>query len=95
MLEQGKEEAVTRWEEYLQILCTAIGNIHLITSSDIILGGPVSHYVKANEASIQRILAERDIYHEDGKYLQIAEAGEDSAIKGAALVFVKKFLKEI
>jgi predicted NBD/HSP70 family sugar kinase len=94
-LKQGEKKAGKRWEEYLQILCMAIENIHLVTSSDIILGGPVACYARDYEASIQSVLAERDIYLEEGGYLKFAIVKEDASVRGAALVLIEQFLREM
>lgn len=95
LLAAGNEDAVARWDEYLNHLATAINNVQMLFDCRIVLGGYVGGHIEEYITDLQKLLAKRHSFKADGSYLLPCIYKRNALAAGAALNFVRKFLDEI
>lgn len=94
--EQGDSVCQKRWEDYLQYLSMLINNLHMVIESTVILGGNItSYFTEEDIASIKENVLKRSTFQDDVSYIIQGKCRNDAVSIGAALPFIKEFLKEI
>jgi predicted NBD/HSP70 family sugar kinase len=92
-LEQGNEDCIKIWDEYLDILSICLHNIHCIFDWDIFIGGSMSEYIEKYRAELRsRLDALTDFSDESTAYVKISDLGVFGPAVGAALTQNDRFL---
>ena len=91
-LKKGDERCVTRWEEYMDDLCTALNNLYMAYDMDLVIGGSMSQYLEQYRDKIeQRVFRDYSLFPVRKKLVFVHE-GEYAAAIGAAAVVIEKFV---
>lgn len=92
-LEKGEEEAVKRWEEYLEYLAILATNLRMAFDEKIVIGGEMGAYLAPYLGRLREKASAYDRFARDIDYLQTAGAkrGEPAGAIGAALLALEKF----
>ncbi|MDY3919100.1 MAG: ROK family transcriptional regulator [Candidatus Limivivens sp.] len=94
--EQGNAACQKKWEKYLDYLAMLINNLHMVLESTIVLGGHITPYFTDQDLdSLKEKVLERSTFPGDPSYLIQGKCRIDAVSIGAALPFIKDFLKEI
>ncbi|MDO4340138.1 MAG: ROK family transcriptional regulator [Eubacteriales bacterium] len=94
--EQGDLVCQKRWEDYLQYLSILINNLHMVIESAVILGGNItSYFTEGDIYAIRGNVSKRSTFQDDVSYIIQGKCRNDAVSIGAALPFIKDFLKEI
>lgn len=94
--EQGDSACQTKWENYLNYLSMLINNLHMVIESAVILGGNITPYFTEQDIiKIKQNVLERSTFKDDTSYIIQGKCRNDAVSIGAALPFIKEFLKEI
>lgn len=73
-----------------------INNLHMVIESTVILGGNITPYFnKQDILKIKQNVLERTTFKDDMSYIILGRCRNDAVSIGAALPFIKEFLKEI
>lgn len=83
------------FEEYLDNLTTGINNLYIMCDGDVVIGGPVTEYLKPYEEKIKKMLIEKYSFDTDGEYLSFSSCLPEQADLGAALMFLGEFIRKI
>lgn len=95
-LKSGDETAAGLWDEYLENLATAVHNMRILLDIDVILGGYVGAYIGDYMEELRdRVDAKNPFGDKAQDYLYLSEYDGEECSAGAAVYFVKEFLKEI
>jgi len=95
-LRSGDKECEEKWESYLEHLAMLIDNLHMLITSDIILGGTLSRYLLAEDIEkLQYMIRKRSAFPCHERYIKISKCASFPLCHGAALPLVKNYLKEI
>lgn len=94
-LKQRKRELVEIWEAYTDDLALAVNNLHMILDCDIVLGGYVGSYAGEWISEIQRKVALRNTFAEDGTFVKACRYRVGAAALGAALYVIEKFVEQV
>lgn len=93
--EQGDPVCQKKWQDYLQYLSMLINNLHMVIESNIILGGNITPYFTEQDiAAIKQNVLKRSTFQDDVSYIIQGKCRSDAVSMGAALPFIKGFLKE-
>lgn len=93
--EQGNPECQKKWEDYLTYLSMLIDNLHMVMENIVILGGNItSYFTEQDIAAIKRHVSEHSTFQDDVSYIVQGKCRNDAVSIGAALPFIKEFLKE-
>lgn len=90
-LEAGEAEALTRWEQYTDILAQALNNLYLVVDCTIVLGGPVGTRLTRLLPQLQRKASAFNPNSNATDFLQVDTCG-DSAILGAAQDVIHQYV---
>lgn len=94
--EQGDPACQNRWRQYLQYLAMLINNLHMVLEHTIILGGNISSYFTEQDiAAIRQNVLDRSTFQDDVSYIIQGKCRSDAVSIGAALPFIKEFLKDV
>lgn len=94
--EQGDPTCQKKWEDYLQYLSMLINNLHMVMENTVILGGNITPYFTEQDISaIKQNVLKRSTFEDDVSYIIQGKCRNDAVSIGAALPFIKEFLKEI
>lgn len=92
--EQGDISCQKKWNDYLQYLSMLINNLHMVLESNIILGGHVTPYFTEQDIDmIKQNVLMRSTFQDDVSYIIQGRCRNDAVTIGAALPFIKDFLK--
>lgn len=94
--EQGDAACRKKWEDYLQYLSMLINNLHMVMENTIILGGHITPYFTEQDIdSIKQNVLKRSTFQDDVSYIIQGKCRNDAVPIGAALPFIKGFLRQI
>lgn len=94
--DQGDEVCLKRWEEYLLYLSMLIHNLHMVMENVLVLGGNIASYFTEQDIAMMREhVIRRSAFPDDGSYIMQGKCRSDAVSIGAALPYIKDFLKEI
>ena len=94
-IKNGDEGFAQVFDEYLDNLTTGINNLYIMCDGDIVLGGPVSYFLKNYEAEIRKRLISKYCFDTDASYLSFAKCTVEQSDTGAALTFLGDFIRGI
>ena len=93
---QGDSACQKKWEAYLEYLSMLINNLHMVVESTVILGGNITPYFTEEDiAAIKQHVFEHSTFQDDVSYIILGKCRNDAVSIGAALPFIKNFLKDI
>lgn len=93
---QGNSACQKKWEAYLSYLSMLINNLHMVIESPVILGGNITPYFTEEDiAAIKQSVFKRSTFQDDVSYIILGKCRNDAVSIGAALPFIKDFLKDI
>lgn len=92
--EEGDPACLKKWDDYLRYLSMLINNLHMVIENTVILGGNITPYFTEQDiAVIKQSVLERSTFQDDVSYIIQGKCRNDAVSIGAALPFVKEFLK--
>lgn len=95
-LRKGISTYQKRWNKYLDYLATAIDNFHMIINSNVILAGTLAKYLVNDDVErLHQIILDKSAFPTAEKYISISNYSNLPACMGAALPFVRDYLKSI
>lgn len=95
-LRNHSKAEVLRWQEYLEMLSSAINNLHMLLDCDIIIGGQISSYLTAEDIhTLQALCNEKDAFPYSEPFLFQSKYPEHTVAVGAVLPYIQKFLEQI
>lgn len=92
-MDNGNEENVRIWDEYLDYLAVAVANLRMCFECDVLLGGSVSRYVEQYRAELDERLMQNSIFEEDTAYLHFGKYNREVFAIGAAFVMIEKSIE--
>lgn len=91
---QGDSACQQKWDDYLQNLSVLINNLHMVIENVVILGGNITPYFTEQDiATIKENVLKRSTFQDDASYIIQGKCRSDAVSIGAALPFIKEFLK--
>lgn len=92
--EQGDPSCLKKWDDYLLYLSILINNLHMVLENTVILGGNITSYFTEQDIDVikQNVLS-RSTFQDDVSYIIQGKCRSDAVSIGAALPFIKEFLK--
>lgn len=93
--EQGDPICQKKWEDFLFNLSMLINNLHMVIENTVILGGNItSYFTEQDIAVIKQNVLERSTFQDDVSYIIQGKCRNDAVSIGAALPFIKEFLRD-
>lgn len=94
--EQGDITCQKKWKDYLLYLSMLINNLHMVIENTIILGGNITSYFTQQDIDfVKQHVLERSTFQDDVSYIIQGKCRSDAVSMGAAIPFIKEFLKDI
>lgn len=94
-LKHGEKQAVSQWEKYTSYLAIAVNNIYMVLDCDIVLGGYVGSCMGAFIRDIQKKVAERNTFAQDGSFIKTCKHTTGAAALGASLKIIELFIEQV
>lgn len=95
-LRQGHSRQVRRWTDYLGYLAMALNNLHMVLDCTIVLGGHLAPYlIKQDIDTLFSKLQNRTAFPEEENFIYIGAQENDTVASGAAIPFLRTFLRTI
>lgn len=95
-LHTGNQDAAAKWEEYLSNLALAIDNLHMLITSDVIIGGKLSNYLTSQDLeSLHQKVHKLSAFPSDEHYIRTSKTSNVPLCIGAAIPLVKKHLDSL
>lgn len=94
-LENGNREYAALWEDYKRHLVIGIHNIRMALDCDVVIGGELTEYLSGYLPQLKNMLIEADPFDPECNYLQLSRYNKYSSMLGAALYFIRDFLRSI
>lgn len=96
LMREGAPEQCERWADYMRWLALALNNIHMVMDSVIILGGHVAPYLTQGDlAQLFAAVQARTAFPETENFLHLGVQEDDIIATGAAIPFIRSFLKSV
>lgn len=93
--QQGDPSCQKKWDDYLLNLSMLINNLHMVIESTVILGGNISSYFTVQDLDVlKQNVRKRSTFQDDASYLIHGRCRNDAISIGAALPFIKEFLRD-
>jgi len=95
-LDANDEQCISILNEYIDILSTFLFNLHMIFGWDIVIGGRLTPLIVYNRELIEDKIYELCKWEGVKKsFFEISKIGEKSAVIGAALLPIDRYLSAI
>ncbi len=94
-LRSGDAQAAEVWREYLQYLAVEINNLRMSFDCDVIVGGYVGGFLEEFGAPLREMLRQRNTFQPDDSYFRSSRYHLEASAVGAALLHVRRFIREI
>lgn len=95
LLREGHETQTALWEEYLPYVVLTVNNLRMLYDCNVVLGGYAGAYMGEYIETLQEMVAGKNTFERDGKYLRICKYEHEATAVGAALELVAEFIGEI
>ena len=92
-LTDGDSELGAVWEQYKSYLATAINNLIVSFDCSLILGGYLGEYLEPYIDELRTLVAERTTFIGNEDYITACSYKKEAAAVGAALLYIKPFIK--
>lgn len=94
-LRNHSKDEIQRWQEYLEMLSSAINNLHMLLDCDIIIGGQISSYLTAEDIhTLQALCNEKAAFPDSEPFLFQSKYPEHTVPVGAVLPYIQRFLEQ-
>lgn len=95
-LRSGDKTCTAKWDEYLANLALTIDNLHMLITSDVIIGGKLSNYLTSQDLDIlHQKVHKLSAFPSDEQYIRTSKATNVPLCIGAAIPLVKKYLEKL
>jgi predicted NBD/HSP70 family sugar kinase len=94
-LKAGDKSLQVVWDQYLSYLTTAINNLVVPFDCKVILGGYLGKYLEPYIDKIRRSVAEVTTFWGNEDYISPCMYKREASAVGAALLFVRPFIKQL
>ncbi|MDR1505562.1 MAG: ROK family transcriptional regulator [Treponema sp.] len=94
-LETGNEDLKPVWERFLYHLTTTINNLVVPFDCKIILGGYLGEYLEKYIPLIRKSVAEITTFAGNEDYITACTYKKEASAVGAALMFIRPFIKQL
>ena len=94
-LNEGRDDALRRWEEYVRILAILIHNIHVTLDCDIIIGGYVGSAIGQRIEDVRNEVRRLDLFEQEAGYIRPCVFQISESAFGAALYEMETFLSQV
>ncbi|MDR2184646.1 MAG: ROK family transcriptional regulator [Treponema sp.] len=94
-LRTGDKSLQIVWDQYLSYLTTAINNLVVPFDCKVILGGYLGEYLEPYIDEIRRSVAEVTTFWGNEDYITACTYKREASAVGAALLFVRPFIKQL
>ena len=94
-LDNGNEQYMQIFNEYLEDLTTGINNLYIMSDGDVIVGGPVARHLRPYEDKIRKLLIKKYAFETDASYFGLAQCTPEQLDTGAALTFLGDFISRV
>lgn len=91
--EKGNKEINEVWDKYLDHLAIGISNIKMAFDTEIIVGGDLDLYLRADYSRLHEKVKARFIYEDSKPLFIVSNIGKNASAIGSALLLVSDFLK--
>lgn len=92
---QGDPVCLSKWNAYLLNLSMLINNLHMVLENTVILGGNITPYFTEEDITvIKQNVRKRSTFEDDASYIIQGKCRNDAVSIGAALPFIKDFLRD-
>ncbi len=92
----GNENECRRWDNYLDILSSAIDNLHMLIDCEVILGGHIGPYLTTEDLrNLNDMARQKCAFPEQRSYIRVGQCPAAVVAIGAGLRFIGDFLSEI
>ena len=96
LLRQGALRQTRRWSEFLDYLAMALNNLHMVLDCTIVLGGHIAPYlIQQDIDTLFSKLQDRTAFPEEENFIRIGAQENNAVASGAAIPFIRTFLKTI
>ncbi|GAA0376439.1 ROK family transcriptional regulator [Paenibacillus motobuensis] len=95
LLREGHEPQKTIWQEYIGYLVITINNLRMLYDCDVILGGYAGAYMEEYIDTLQELVARKNTFEPDGKYVRVCKYKLEATAVGAALELAADFIDSI
>lgn len=92
---QREENAVAKWEEYLDNLAVLVSNLRMAYDTDIILGGEVGGYLADYMFPLGEKVMQYNGFDHDIRYLKNCSYRREASAVGSAKHFLTEFIETI
>ena len=94
-LESGDKEYQKIWKTYLEDLAIAVDNLRMCFDCEVVLGGYVGYYMAPYIREFRNMVAEKNIFEDDGSYVRTCRYQKASLALGAAVYQIEKYIDSI
>ena len=94
-LKEEDPQVKSVWQEYLQHLAAAVGNLRMLFDCDIIIGGYVGSYMDEYIDQLRELVLERSTFDDNADYVRACRCKTEAIAAGAALNYISVFLESI
>jgi predicted NBD/HSP70 family sugar kinase len=83
------------WKQYLSYLATAINNLVVSFDCNVILGGYLGEYLESYIDDIRQSVAKITTFLGNEDYITACTYKKEAAAVGAALLYIRPFIKQL
>jgi predicted NBD/HSP70 family sugar kinase len=94
-LKKGDKNLQTVWNQYLSYLTAAVNNLLVSFDCSLILGGYLGEYLEDYIDDLRKSIAKRSTFPGNEDYITACSYKKEAAAVGAALLFVRLFIRQI
>lgn len=94
-VQAGNRAYQTLWENYLQYLAVALGQIRMAFDCNIVLGGYLAQYLAPWLPRIRELAAQHDPFDSDASYVQLCRYPRHAVPLGVSLHYIYHFIETL
>jgi predicted NBD/HSP70 family sugar kinase len=94
-LAEGEKDIATVWKQYLSYLTMAVNNLLVSFDCSLILGGYLGEYLEGYIGDLRTSVAGVTTFLGNEDYISACSYKKEAAAVGAALLFVRPFIKQL
>jgi predicted NBD/HSP70 family sugar kinase len=94
-LAEGDKNTQSVWEQYLSYLTMAVNNLLVSFDCSLILGGYLGEYLEAYIDDLRKSIAKVSTFLGNEDYITACSYKKEAAAVGAALLYIRPFIKQL
>lgn len=95
-LRGGDKECSECWLAYLQYLASSINNLHMFLDYPVIIGGTLAPYLQKEDIDLlHQMIYNKTAFPSETKFIRLSRCSGTAISRGAALPYVKEYLRSI